>query len=114
MTALRYQKGSLTADEIQAYIAEWLEPGGPGGDVIAKLDESQVSIPLSPGSSNDSLYSVRADGMGLDPGVVAIVVTFGPLVSTVLEDIWREQILPWIKRRRGNDAIGPEDPQGHA
>jgi hypothetical protein len=51
--------------------------------------------------------TVRVDGSGTDPTVVLLVIAFAPAGNRVLKDLWATAILPRIRRRWGEDAIGP-------
>jgi hypothetical protein len=53
---------------------------------------------------------VSADSSGADPLSVILIVAFAPTANKILKDLWRTAILPRIRKRWGEDAIGSEKP----
>jgi hypothetical protein len=56
---------------------------------------------------------VEPTGAGLTPDTVAVIVkvgvAFAPVVATVMKDTWTHFVLPWLKRKFGDNSI-TEDP----
>ena len=89
-------------DEIQAFWDELptnaelrREVEGAGLDLVAvgELDSATAIV-------------VEKEGEGFDPATVAIIVAFAPAGVHMLDSLWDEVIVPWIRRRRGSDALG--------
>ena len=51
---------------------------------------------------------VRVGGAGFDPMTVAVVVAFAPAANHVVTSLWDEVILPRLRRKLGDDALGRE------
>ena len=55
---------------------------------------------------------IEGRGQGLSPDEwVQIVVTFGPLVTSVAKDIWQIVVIPRLKRLFPSDNVSPHDPR---
>lgn len=109
MDQLVYSAGTARAIDLQTdLVALWSAISeddqlrsralGLGADVGEILDRSP-----------DETYDLQPEGSGLDPVSTAIVVAFiGSASKTAMEGLWKEFVLPWIRARRGDDAIGGE------
>jgi hypothetical protein len=51
---------------------------------------------------------VQAGSSGVDPTTAVILVTLAPSANLIIKDLWRKIVLPRIRKRWGDDAIGEE------
>jgi hypothetical protein len=51
---------------------------------------------------------LRVGTSGVDPISTLLIITFAPAANRVLKDLWTTVLLPRIRRRWGDDAIGDE------
>jgi hypothetical protein len=56
----------------------------------------------------ENAITVRAGTSGVDPTTAVLLVSLAPSANFVIKDAWKKVVLPYIKRRRGEDAIGEE------
>ena len=80
-----HERGTLSAAEV--------------AEEVARILEEEQAPP-------DSLVSVNP-GPGFDPTAIALVAA-----GVVARDLWKELVLPRIKKRWGPDAVGPEVKDG--
>jgi hypothetical protein len=55
--------------------------------------------------------TVHTEASGIDPSSVVLAVAFAPSASHVLKELWATVLLPRIKQRWGNDAVGCGVPE---
>ena len=107
-TELMYEAGHMTADQLAAEVAElW---GRLGTDPELQADLQAAEIDAAEVQSLDPATAIQftSKGEGLLPGTETVLVT---LAAKIAYDIWKEVALPWIRRRRGWNAVGPEAPK---
>lgn len=110
MTNLTYRLGSRTPDELTADLADFWEAVRSDESVRQQLARLGVD-PLSGDPSLREGISFSTDSMGLDASAVALIVSLAPTANKVLSDVWTECALPWIRRRRGHDAVRDPDDE---
>jgi hypothetical protein len=103
---VEYQRGTASAtqlqEEIQAFWAELATDEDLQGEVRdAGLDPAEVEK-----LDTSQAIEVTQEGEGIDPLTVTIIVALAPSAVHVLDSLWDEVIVPWIRRRRGADALG--------
>ena len=108
--SIEYEAGTASAQELQEETAAfWRELSQSdelrGAVAAADLDLEEVQR-LDP----EQLIKVEQQGEGFAP--VAILVVFAPAANHALSSLWDEVVVPWIRRRRGADAIGKQKPPG--
>jgi hypothetical protein len=81
-----HQRGTLSAAEV--------------AEEVARILEEEQAPP-------DSLAAVNPESAGFDPASIALVAA-----GVVARDLWKEVVLPRIKKRWGPDAVGPEVKDG--
>lgn len=96
-----YRFGSQGPGDLQRIVDDLLAsiPGDP--ELAAEIRARNVDPDVLGASS----ITVSANGAGLDPATVALVIAF---VAPPVIDIWKEVLLPRIRRRWGINAVGPE------
>jgi hypothetical protein len=79
---------------------------------------AEIQLPLqAPGAGrtclafHDVAVSVREEGQGIDPQLTSIIVTLAVPVASgitveILKGIWIKVVLPWLRRRHGQDVLG--------
>ena len=109
---LVFARGQLSVAELNREVESFWSELQVSDDLKNKLAAHEVSaddlLQLSPGEA----VSIRSASAGIDPGTVAIVIAFAPPVNHALKSAWNTVILPWIRRRRGEDAI--KEPRSDA
>jgi hypothetical protein len=107
VSEITYGAGRITRDELrgelEAFWGELRTSGELREEVRAAEIDPDELLGLDPGTA----VEVRQDGEPIGE-VVAIVIVFGPTINHVAQSLWDEVVLPWLRRRRGGDALGPE------
>jgi len=55
-----------------------------------------------------SAITVRPASSGVDTTAALLIVAFTPTANRMLQDLWSNLLLPRIRRRWGDDAIGEQ------
>lgn len=102
---LIYARGELSADQVQAEIAKFWQDLDSAGDseLEARLTAAGLDGAAFDGVDKDSAITVQPGTSGVDPIGVVVVVT---LANRIVGDLWEKVLLPRIRRRWGDDAIG--------
>ncbi len=105
-----YARGELSVDQLQAEIAEfWQALDNLGtSDLEAELSAAGLDRTALVGFDRESAITVRAVTSGVDTTTAVLLVSLAPSANLIIKDLWEEVVLPRIKRRRGDDAIGEE------
>jgi hypothetical protein len=107
-----YEAGALSAKKLQEEIDRVLREirttsrldaeiaaAGLNREELARIEESPVLV--------------SSTAAGIDPSVITISIVFiSALSPRILENLWGKILLPRIKQRFGNDAIGAEKRVG--
>ena len=106
-----YVRGTLSIGQIEAEINKfWHDLEKTDAEALeqelqtASLDRSMLDT-----AELEHAITVRASASGADPTVVLVLITFAPSANRIVKDLWETAILPRIKRRWGEDAVGPEE-----
>lgn len=102
-----YEAGTLSAEELQTEINRvWrdMRTSGEVGAEIAAAGFDRETLTRT----EEIPITVYAEASGIDPSSVVLTVAFAPSASHVLKDLWAAVLLPRIRQRWGNDAIGTE------
>src|SRR5262249_13051547 len=99
---LRFVKGELGAEALEAEIASILEDlANPASDA----SRSAIASGLDPADMTKARASVEQEGKGF--GVVAIAILIAaPVAAHIVNQFWDDVIWPEIKKRLGRDALG--------
>lgn len=102
---IEYTFGHLTLEEVRAETEQiWQELRGNEGDATL-TDEQRAEL----AAHETSGIEIRAGGEGIDPVIVPLVVAFvAPATTHVLKSLWDEKILPRIRAKRDESAVGEE------
>jgi hypothetical protein len=115
---LLYTRGELSVDQVQAEIAQfWQTLDKPGSSALdAELSEQLNKAGLDRAAlatvDTQNAITVRAATSGADPIGVVLLITLAPSTNLIIRDLWVNIVLPRIRRRWGEDAIG-EEKRGH-
>jgi hypothetical protein len=105
---LTYWRGQLSVERLQQEIAEYWT----ALEVSPELQSEATSAGLTRAMLGEldpaDAISIRVDSSGVDPATVALVVAFAPTANRVLKDLWTTVLLPRIRSRWGDDAVGNE------
>lgn len=107
---LVYARGEMSVEEIQSAISQFWQILDNAGDpaLEAALRDAHLDrAALADVNSGDAI-SVRAGSSGVDPITAVILVTLAPSANMIIKDLWRKIVLPRIRQRWGEDAIGEE------
>ena len=99
-----YDRGTRSARELQNIVDSLLESVPSDGDLADDIRRRGIN----PAEVIPGAITIEADGSGLDPVMVGLIVTFA---GTPVLDIWRHVLLPRIKRRWGIRAVGQESDE---
>jgi hypothetical protein len=105
-----YTRGELSVDELEAEIAQfWQALDNPGSSALeAELSAAGLDQTALAGLDRESAITVRPVTSGVDPATAVLLVSLAPSANLIIKDLWEEVMLPRIKRRRGDDAIGEQ------
>jgi hypothetical protein len=107
---LVYARGELSVDQVQAEIAQfWRALDNPGSSALeAELNAAGLDRAALANLDRENAITVRAGRSGADPLAVVLLVTLAPSTNRIIKDLWGTVVLPRIRRRWGDDAIGEE------
>src|ERR1017187_10215175 len=103
-----YIRGRLSADQIEGEIARFWAELKVSSELEDQLDAAGVSSGALTDIDRRDMIAVRVDSSGADPASVLLVIAFAPAANRVLKDLWATVLLPRIRRRWGDDAMGDE------
>jgi hypothetical protein len=110
-----YARGELSVDQLQAEIAKfWQALDNPDGSIPDRsvLDQELNKVGLNRTTLADvdreNAIIVQAGTSGVDPATAVLLVTLAPSTNLIIKDLWATVLLPRIRRRWGEDAIGEE------
>jgi hypothetical protein len=105
-----YARGTLSIEQIYAEITRfWLDCEKPGDAALdAELRAAGFDRRMLGEADFRRAITVQATASGADPTSVLIIVTFAPAANRIVKDLWETVILPRIRRRWGEDAVGAE------
>jgi len=112
VTEISYVRGTRSAAEVQREIDSFWDAIGDD-ELRREVTDAGIDVSELAGLNQRGAISVTAKGSGIDPGTVALVVSFAPAANAVLVSLWKKVILPRIRRDHGRDAIGPERRSEH-
>jgi hypothetical protein len=105
---LTYSRGQLSADQIQQEIAKFWTELEASSELQEQVAAAGISRDLLGDVDRSDAITVRVDSSGVDPISVALIVAFAPAANRALKDVWTTVLLPRIRRRWGDDAIGDQ------
>jgi hypothetical protein len=107
---LFYARGELSVEEIQSEITQFWQiidnSGSPA--VEAELSAAGLDRAMLASVNRADAIVVQARNSGVDPTTAVLLVTLAPSANLVIKDLWRKIVLPRIRKRWGDDAIGEE------
>jgi hypothetical protein len=105
-----YAYGGLPVDQIQSEIAQfWQVLDNPGSsDLEAELSAAGLDRAALASVDRENAITVRVGTSGVDPTTAVLLVTLAPSANLIIKDLWEKVVLPRIKRRWGEDAVGEE------
>lgn len=105
---LTYLSGRLSTGQIQEEVARfWAELRG-SSELEGQLNAAGISSAALADFDRQGMITVSVDSSGADPASVLLVIAFAPAANRVLKDLWASVLLPRIRRRWGDDAVGDE------
>lgn len=105
-----YARGTLSADQIQAEIAQfWQALDDPGSSTLkTELSAAGLDLTSLADVDTENAITVRPGRSGADPVTAILIVALAPSANQIVKDLWATAVLPRIRRRWGDDAIGEE------
>ena len=103
-----YARGELSVEQIQAEIARfWQGLDNPGSaELKAELSARGLDLTSLADVDAENAITVRADSSGVDPTTAVLIVSLAPSANHIIKSLWETAVLPYIRKRRGEDAIG--------
>jgi len=105
-----YAGGTLSAEQVQAEIAQFwqvLDNSGSGA-LDAELSAAALDRAALAGIDRENAITVHPGRSGADPVTAILVVALAPSANRIIKDLWVTVMLPRIRRRWGDDAVGEE------
>jgi hypothetical protein len=105
-----YARGELSVEQIESEIAQFWQILDKPGSPALEADLSAAGLdPATLASVNrENAIIVRAGTSGVDPTTAVLLVTLAPSANLIIKDLWKKIVLPRIRKRWGEDAIGEE------
>lgn len=103
-----YQQGELSAEQLREEIARFWADLKPGSAAQAQVDDAGLDSGVLDHVEPTDAITVRVGSSGTDPVSVVLIIAFAPTANRALKDLWATVVLPRIRRRWGEDAIGRE------
>ncbi len=105
-----YARGELSAEQIQSEISQFWQilDNQDSAALEAELRAAGLDRAALASIDRENAIIVRARRSGVDTTMAVILVTVAPSVNRVIKDLWKDILLPRIRRRWGEDAIGEE------
>jgi len=107
---LTYTRGQLSAQQIEQEVALFWGELKASPELQAELAASGLETATLRDMESADAIRVRVDSSGVDPVSVSLIIMFAPTANRILKDVWTTALLPRIRRRWGDDAIGDETP----
>ena len=109
MPEIRYGVGATSLRDLnQALDTIWGELQDPESNVRHEAEARGIDLQkIFPLPRKDAI-SLKQEGEGFDPATTAIIVAFSPVVAEVVRDLWRNVVLPRLRKQKGEDALGDE------
>jgi hypothetical protein len=108
---LVYDRGELSVDRIEQEISDFWIALNSSEEIQHELAEVGLDRSSLDGLDLNTAIQVTVDSSGADPASILLIISLAPTANRVLKDIWSSTLLPRIRRRWGDDAIG-EDRTG--
>jgi hypothetical protein len=105
---LTYSRGVLSAEQIQSEITRFWRELETSPELEAELKASGFDPAVLYGIQGTDAITLRVGTSGADPISTLLIIAFAPAANRVLKDLWTTVLLPRIRRRWGDDAIGDE------
>lgn len=114
---LHYKWADIPAEEYGRDLDElWSELQNPQSALSREVTDLGIDAGALRGVAREDALSVRTEGEGFDSETVAIVVAIAPLATAaikalapVIQDVWKEVLLPRIRQRKGGEALIPKE-----
>jgi hypothetical protein len=104
-----YQRGSRSPVQLQKDISDFWAELPRNVTLQQSVDKAGIGPDMLEALRRPGTYTFEEKGAGLDPEVVALIVGLGAQpVAHAANTLWDQVILPWIRRRWGDDAVGPK------
>jgi hypothetical protein len=105
-----YARGELSVEQIESEIAQFWQildkPGSPA--LEADLSAAGLDRATLASVNRENAIIVRAGTSGVDPTTAVLLVTLAPSANLIIKDLWKKIVLPRIRKRWGENAIGEE------
>jgi hypothetical protein len=98
-----YKAGRRTVEQIRAEVDAFFARLGSDPDLSERVE--RAGLDLKQVEQQRGEVRLSQEGEGIDLIVTPIVVAVGAHVG---KSIWDDLLLPWIKHRLGQDALGSE------
>ena len=105
---LIYASGELSAEQLQQEIARFWADLKESEELQEEVAAQGLDLATLGDVESEAAIKVRVDSSGADPASVVLIVALAPSANRALKDLWTTILLPRIRRRWGDDAIGDE------
>jgi hypothetical protein len=109
---LTYIRGMLSAEQIQSEITRFWRELETNPELETDLKASGFDPAILSHLKDKEAITLRVKTSGADPISALLIVAFAPTANRALKDLWTTILLPRIRRRWGDDAIGNEGDGG--
>lgn len=105
-----YARGTLSIEQVKAEITKFSLDLEKSEDAAldAELKAAGFDRKALAKTDLEHVITVHANASGTDPTSVLVIVTFAPAANRIVKDLWETVLLPRIRRRWGEDAVGTE------
>ena len=110
---LVYSRGVLSAEQLQSEITHFWHELETNTAIEGELKASGINLGLLSETERTNAITVDVGASGVDPTATLLIITFAPAANRALKDLWTTVLLPRIRRRWGDDAVGDESRSGN-
>jgi hypothetical protein len=103
-----YEYGTVSVEKLRSEIETFWQELPNSAELRQEVSEAGIEPAQVQELDPVTDIEITKEGEGFDPVTVTIVVAFAPAGVHILNSLWDEVIVPWIRRRGGGGAIGRE------
>ena len=104
---ISYELGTRSAAELEQDVGDFW--AAYDSDATLRSDVEKLGLTAEEMQALHKAYDFREEGAGLSSEQVSLIVVFAPAVNHAAKSLWDAVVLPWIRRRWGDDAVGPKE-----
>jgi hypothetical protein len=105
---LSYARGMLSVEQLRSEVSNFWHELEYNSDLRFELSEHGIDCDTFIDIATSRRIMISVGRSGVDPTETILIVAFAPTANRILKDIWGTVLLPRLRRRWGEDAVGKE------